>query len=133
MVWLARVERTGASLTAATVRRKLLEVVAVPSLTLRVMTAVPFCWAAGVTVTVRLAPLPPNAILAAGTSAGLEELPVTVRLPAAVSASPTVKAKVPVDVFSLIVWLMTEETIGALFPDTTTISGHGRLSRPELL
>ena len=97
------------------------------------MTAVPFCWAAGVTVTVRLAPLPPNAMLAAGTSAGLEELPVTVRLPAAVSASPTVKAKAPVDVFSLMVWLRTEETIGELFPDTTTISGHGRLSRPELL
>jgi len=64
-------------------------------LTVTVMVAVPVCPAAGVTVTVRLAPLPPNAMLAFGTRVGLEELPLTVKLAAAVSASPTVKASGP--------------------------------------
>ncbi len=45
---------------------------------------------AGVTVTVRLAPLPPKAMLLTGTSVGFELPPVSVRLAAAVSMSPTV-------------------------------------------
>lgn len=44
------------------------------------------------TVTVRLAPDPPKTMFAVGTSVVFDELPETVRLPAAVSWSPTVKA-----------------------------------------
>jgi hypothetical protein len=65
-------------------------VVFVPSLTLTVMVAVPDFPAAGVTVTVRFAPEPPNTIFAVGTSVVDEDVPETVRLAAAVSASPIV-------------------------------------------
>ena len=68
----------------------------VPSLTATVMVAVPLWPAAGATVTVRLEALPPKMMLALGTRAGLEELPETVRLAAAVSASPMVNASGPV-------------------------------------
>ena len=47
------------------------------------------------TVTVRVAPLPPTTMFAFGTSVRLAELPLTVRVPAAVSASPTVKLSGP--------------------------------------
>src|SRR5437899_2415459 len=72
--------------------------VLVPSLTVTVMGATPVWPLAGVTVTVRLAPLPPKTRLPLGTSVVLEELPDRVRLPAGVSRSPTVKliAGVPV-------------------------------------
>ncbi len=55
-------------------------------------------------VTVRLVPLPPNAMLAAlfGTSVVLSDVPASVRLDAAVSASPTVTASAPVFASSLI-------------------------------
>ena len=59
--------------------------------------------AAGVAVTVRVAPLPPKAMLAFETSAGLEEAPVNTRLAAAVSASPTEKLNAPVELSSLMV------------------------------
>ena len=47
--------------------------------------------AAGVNVTFRLAPLPPNTTLAVGTRFVFEEVAFSVRLFAAVSASPIVK------------------------------------------
>src|SRR5436189_1647234 len=62
-----------------------------PSLTVTVMVVVPLCPAAGVTVTVRLEPLPANTMFAFGASAGLEDVPLSVRAPTAVSASLTVK------------------------------------------
>ena len=67
-----------------------------PSVTVSVMVAFPYCPAAGVTVTVRLAPLPPRAMLLTGTRLVLEEAAATVRLAAAVSTSPTVKANAAV-------------------------------------
>ena len=54
--------------------------------------------ATGVTATVRLAPVPPKTILASGARTGFEELPLTVRLLAAVSTSATVNAIGPVEV-----------------------------------
>jgi hypothetical protein len=75
---------------ACTVTLKLRLAVSVPSLTVMVICAVPDCPAAGVTVTVRFAPLPPSTIFAVGTSVVEEEDLVSVRLPAAVSASPIV-------------------------------------------
>src|SRR3989442_11758810 len=77
---------------ALTVNTKLSLAVRLPSLTVTVIVAVPVWLRAGLTVTVRLAPEPPKTMLAAGTKVGLEEAPETTRLPAAVCASPTVKA-----------------------------------------
>ena len=65
--------------------------------------AVPVWPAAGVRVTVRLEPLPPKPIFVFGTKIGLDELPLTFKLPAAVSTSPTVKPMPAVGVFELVV------------------------------
>ena len=69
--------------------------VAAPSPTVRITVAVPVWPAAGVTVTVRLAALPPKVMLALGKSVGLDEEAPRVRLAAAVSTSPTVMASGP--------------------------------------
>ena len=69
--------------------------VKVPSETVSVIVACPDWPATGVTVTVRLAPEPPNVTFAFGTSAWFDEEPVRVRLPAAVCASPIVTASGP--------------------------------------
>ena len=58
--------------------------------TVSVIWAVPVCPAAGVIVTVRLLPLPPNTTLALGISVVLLDCFETVSKPTAVSSSPTV-------------------------------------------
>ena len=73
-----------------------------PSLTVIVIVELPVCPAAGVTVTVRLAPLPPNTMLATGTSAELEELALNVRLFTGVSVSFTVNGIAAVAVFTVV-------------------------------
>ena len=103
VLWLGMLEIVGASFTAFTVTKKLVLLLSCPSLTVTVIVAEPFWLVAGVTVTVRFAPLPPNTTFALGTSVVLEELPLTVKLPAAVSASPTVKLIGPATASSLIV------------------------------
>src|SRR6267143_2540075 len=105
----------GASLTGLTVSTKVSLAGKDPSLNVTVIVALPFWLAAGLTVTVRLAPLPPNTMFALGTSVGLDELPLTVRLPAALSASPTVNAIAPVGVSSLVPWSTMSEIVGAVF------------------
>ena len=75
-----------------TVNTKFVDVVSAPSLTVTVMVDVPLPPEAGVTTTLRLAPLPPNVMLAFGTSVVFDELPASVKLASGVSASPTVKA-----------------------------------------
>src|SRR5262245_21868815 len=102
-VWLAIVEIVGASLTAETVTVNDVDVVAVPSLTLTVIVDEPDWFAAGVIVSVRLAPLPPTVMLAFGTNAVLDELVETVKPAAAVSVSPTVNARPEIEPSSLIV------------------------------
>src|SRR6266545_4749724 len=89
---------------ALTVSTKVSFALNCPSLTLTVIVAVPDWLAAGVTVTVRLAPLPPKTMLPLGTNKVLPELPLTVRLPAAVSTSPTVKLNGPVATPIGVVW-----------------------------
>ena len=84
-----------------------------PSRTVTVIVAVPLWPAAGVTVTVRLASLPPNTMLASGTRVVFDEPPSRVRLASAVSTSPTVMARAPVFAFSAIVWLAMSEIVGA--------------------
>jgi hypothetical protein len=76
-----------------TVRTKLWLALADPSLTVRVIVEVPYWPATGVTVAVRLAPLPPRTMLLLGTRVGLEESPESVRLAAGVSESPMVKLR----------------------------------------
>ena len=69
------------------------------------------------TVTVRLAPLPPKTMFAFGTSVVLDEVPVRVKLPAAVSTSPMVKAMALVAVSSLVLWLAMSEIVGLSLTD----------------
>src|SRR2546428_12016908 len=73
-----------------TSRRKVELAVALPSLTVIVISEEPIAPGTGVTVTNRFAPLPPNAIPEFATTAVFDEMPVTVRLAAAVSKSPMV-------------------------------------------
>ena len=93
----------GASLMGLTVSTNMALASSAPSLTVTVIVAVPVWLAKGVTATVRLGPLPPKVMLPTGTSPGLEELPDTVRVSAAVSTSSTVNARAAVAVSSLIV------------------------------
>ena len=73
-----------------------------PSLTVTVIIAVPLWLAAGVTVTVRFEPVPPNTMFAAGTNVGLDEPPLRVRLVAGVSLSAIVNGIGPVAVLSAV-------------------------------
>src|SRR2546425_914054 len=116
----AMLEIVGAVFAVAlTVNTKLSLAVRLPSLTVTVIVAVPLWLRAGVTVTVLLAPEPPRTMFAVGTKVGLEDAPVTVRLPAAVWASPTVKAMGAVAVF----WFMERsamlEIVGGVFAPGT--------------
>jgi len=67
------------------------------------MVDVPVCPDAGVTVTVRFAPLPPKTMFASGTNVVFDELRVRFRLAGAVSTSPIVKLSAPVVPFTAIV------------------------------
>ena len=100
-------------LTSLTVTVKVsVAVPPLPSETVRVMVALPVWLAAGVMVTVRLAPLPLMTILPLGISVVLLELPVSVSELAAVSVSPMVTASAEVAPPSLMVWLLTSEMVG---------------------
>ena len=66
------------------------------------MTAVPTCPVAGLIVTVRFNPLPPNTMLPLGTTAVLSE--VALRVNPAGPTLPRVNGIAPVGVFSGIVW-----------------------------
>ena len=83
------------------------------------------------TVTVRFAPEPPNVMAALGTRAVLEELADKLRLPAAVSASPTVNASAPVFASSLIARLARLEIVGAVFAAAAVVT-VATLEVPEL-
>src|ERR1051326_1471491 len=106
MVWSGIAEMVGASFTEVTVSRKLVFVPAdrFGSISERVIVALPNWFGSGVTVTVRLLPVPPKTILLFGTRAGFEEEPLTVNRLAEVWELPTVKARAAVEVSSLIVW-----------------------------
>src|SRR5262245_66310375 len=89
-------EIVGASFTELTVSTNGSLAERAPSLTVTVIVAVPDWPAAGVTVTVRLAPLPPKRMLRKGTSVGLDDPPLSIRVPAGVWAPPTVNVSGPV-------------------------------------
>src|ERR1051325_2775881 len=109
----------GVSFTEATVSTNVSVVVADPSLTPMLIVLEPNWFVAGVIVTVRLAPLPPNTMLWVGMSVGFDEPAVKVRLPAAVSTSPIVKLMAPVEVSSLIVRSVVWEMVGRSFTEVT--------------
>ena len=88
IVWFGMPVIVGASFTAVTVTTKFVLTTYCPSLTLTVIVAVPLWLVAGLTVTVRFAPDPPNTMLLVGTSVGYDEPLLNVRLPAAVSHPP---------------------------------------------
>jgi hypothetical protein len=71
-------------------------VVFIPSFTETVINALPVAFEAGVTVIVRLVPLPPSVMFAFGTTVVLPEVAETVRLAGAVSGSPIVNAMGPI-------------------------------------
>ena len=93
---------TGPLPVAPTVSTKLSVAVKAPSLTVTAMVAVPVAPAVGKTVTVRFVPLPPNTIFAFVTRAGLEEVPLKVRLLSGVSGSATVNGIAGVGVFTAV-------------------------------
>src|SRR5258706_309123 len=98
-----------------TVRTKLELAVACPSLTVTPIVLVPLWPAAGVTVTVRFAPDPPNIILPIGDKVGLEEAALSVRLPAGVIVSPITKPIGPVELSSFRVWAGMAVMVGGVF------------------
>jgi len=77
VVALAIVEIVGASLTAFTVRTNVLDAVASPSETVKVIVEVPLALATGVRVTVQFGAVPVTAIPELAMTEELEELPVT--------------------------------------------------------
>ena len=106
----------GADGLTVTVKAEL--VLFVPSLTETVICALPVWFAAGVTLTVRLDPLPPNTMFALGTSVVEEEVPDTVKRAAAVSASATVNGIAAVAWFAVTVCAAIPEIVGALLTVT---------------
>ena len=86
---------------------------------------------AGVTVTVRLAPLPPNTMFASGTSTVSLLLALNVRSATAVSSSPSVTANAPVAVSSLVCWFATSLIVGASFTERTFIDIRPSLNSAE--
>src|SRR5216117_1392592 len=74
---------------------------------------------AGVTMTVRLAPLPPKAMLPLGTKVVFDDMPDTVRLPAGVSRSLMVKLIAGVGVLRSVLVKERLEITGAVLSGRT--------------
>src|SRR3989442_10137918 len=70
-------------------------------------------------VTERLDPIPAKTILLLGTSAGLDEAPLSTRLAASVSRSPTVKLIGPVELSCGMLWSEMFEIVGGSFRGVT--------------
>ena len=83
-----------------------------PSLTLKVMRAVPETFCAGVKVTVRLEPLPPKRMFAWGRSVGLEEEPVRVSELADTAELPMINGRGPEEVLALSTRFESDEMKG---------------------
>jgi hypothetical protein len=122
----------GASLTAVTVNTNVSEDVFKPSLTVTVIVTEPFKFAAGVTVTVRFAPEPPNTMFAFGTSVVSLDEPLTAKEPAAVSKSPTVNAIAEVAVSSFVDCAAMSLIVGALFALTVNTNVSEAVKAPSL-
>src|ERR1035437_5550087 len=102
-----------------TITAKMELAVFVPSLTVIVMGATPAWPPAGVTVTVRLLPLPPKTMLALGTKAVLAEVADRARLAAGVSRSATVNPMGGAAVFRSVLVREIAEIAGAVLAAKT--------------
>src|SRR2546425_1172204 len=100
---------------ALTVNTKLSLAVRLPSLTVTGIVADSVLFGRGLKRASRLVPEPPKTMFATATKVGLEEAPETTRLPAAVWASPTVKAIGAVAVFWVVDRSAMLEMVGAVF------------------
>lgn len=67
-------------------------------------------------------PVPLKKMLALGSRFVFEDWPVTTRLVAGVSKSPTVNASGPAEALVSIVWLATALMVGGWFAGTPTVS-----------
>ena len=118
----------GAGLLLVTLKVRL--AVASPSLTVTVMVAEPVGLATGVTVKLRLAPLPPKTMFATGTMDGLDDAADTVKLATAVSLSPTVKAMASVLVAASTDWSAIALIVGAVFGAVTVTTNESDAVAP---
>jgi hypothetical protein len=91
---------------------KVLVAIPAPSLTLTAMSVIPTGPTLGLTVTLRLVPVPPKMMSASLANAWLDEAPVTVRFVDAVSASLTVNGIAGVWVSTAITRLEMAEIVG---------------------
>ena len=91
---------------------------------------VPLALATGLSVIVRLAPLPPRVMPSAATTPRFDDVAVTVSDPVAVSKSPTVKAMFPVAVSSNVVWSKIVLIVGASFTSVTVMAKAFSKNRP---
>src|SRR5260221_11145917 len=93
-------DTVGRSFTGTIVTRKEFETPLTPSLRRMLMVVVPDWLAAGVMVTLRVAPVPARTIFLTGTRAGLDEVAFRSKSSGGVSVSPIVKASGPMVVSS---------------------------------
>src|SRR5882762_9682928 len=123
MVWPGMGEMVGGSFTGVTVRTKLvLTEPKLVSVTEIVMVALPDWLAMGVSVMVRLAPLPPKRMLLVGTNTGFEEAAARIKRVAGVTESPMVKAMGPTTVSSLTVRLAMLEMVGTALAEACKLT-----------
>ena len=104
-----------------------------PSLTVRVVVVVPLRPVLGVMTTLRVASLPPNTILASGTSIVFEDVPESVRTSGDVSGSPMVKAIEAVGVFQRVDCGPIALIVGGSFTASTVNSNVTEVSRAPSL
>ncbi len=88
--------------------------------------------AAGVIVTVRFALVPPNTIFALGTNVVLLEIPLTVKLDAEDSVSPTVNEIALVAVSSFVDCAKISLIVGGLFEFTVKTNVSDAVNEPSL-
>lgn len=120
MVLSVMSEIVGKSGTELTVNRKeSLAMPPLPSDTVKVIVVVPNWLGAGEMVTVLAEPVPPKEMLLFGTSAVLEEVPDTDKLPSGVSISVTVKGIAGVEVSSAVLLSVRSDIVGRSFTELT--------------
>ena len=121
LVWLGIVLAKGASFTGLTVSRKVFVVLAgmaLVSVTVSVMIVEPNWLVSGVSVSVRLPPVPPSSRAASGTSAGFDEVAIRFSKAPGVSKSPMTTGIGPSRTSSAMVWLLRTVMVGKRFVGT---------------
>src|ERR1043166_3973148 len=120
MVEFVTAASTGGSLTGVTVRLKLVLEMAMPSLTAIATVVVPDRFGAGVSVTVRVLPLPPKTMLVFARRFVLDDNPDRESELAAVSRSPMTNGVAGVGVSSAVVSGLIEEIVGKALMENAT-------------